>query len=314
LEKEADVHFRRGVELYKEGDSAGALVEFRRAYDLAPNYRILYNIGQTCYQLQRYADAMRALRTYLTTGKNRIPAARRTSVESDLRMLASHVADVAVRVNADGAQITVDDEPAGVSPLREPVLVSIGRRRISATKGERHAERFVDVAVGDHADVTLDLPPEAPAAAAPATIPATPAPSPAPAARALSPAPPTAMGVGRAHDAAPSGGPGAAAWIFWGTTGVLAAGAAVTGALTLKSKSDLNAQLATFPGNASRIDASRNRGKTLALTTDALGGAAIVAGGLALWLTFAGHAGPSEKAGVEVGLGPGNVQLRGRFQ
>jgi hypothetical protein len=314
-EKDAEVHFRRGVELYKEGDAAGALVEFRRAYDLAPNYRILYNIGQTYYQLQRYADAVRALRAYVAASKGHLTAARRASVESDLRMLSAHVADIDVRVNVEGAQIAVDDDPAGVSPLREPYLVSIGRRKVSATKGDRRVERFVDVATGDHASVVLELPPEAapppaPAASAPAPPahepPAPPAPPPPPAATAV-----TAVPVG---EAPPASGNSAARWILWGTTGVLAAGTAVTGALTLKSKSDLSAQLNTFPGNGSQIDAARNRGKSLALVTDVLSGAAVVAAGLALWVTLSGRSAPTGKADVEVGAGPGELLLRGRFQ
>jgi hypothetical protein len=45
--KDAEAHFHRNVDLYKDSDYGGALVEFQRAYDLAPNYRVLFNLGQT---------------------------------------------------------------------------------------------------------------------------------------------------------------------------------------------------------------------------------------------------------------------------
>ncbi|MBV9946426.1 MAG: tetratricopeptide repeat protein, partial [Myxococcales bacterium] len=43
--EDASVHFKRGLQLFDEGDYTLALVEFNRAYQLAPNYRALYNIA-----------------------------------------------------------------------------------------------------------------------------------------------------------------------------------------------------------------------------------------------------------------------------
>ena len=43
---EASQHFRSGVAFYKDHDFAAALVEFKRAYELVPNYGVLYNLGQ----------------------------------------------------------------------------------------------------------------------------------------------------------------------------------------------------------------------------------------------------------------------------
>src|ERR1043165_5818761 len=63
--KEAGKHFQRGVTLYNEADYRAALVEFKRAYEIAPNSAVLYNIGQTYYQLQNYAAALVALGRYL---------------------------------------------------------------------------------------------------------------------------------------------------------------------------------------------------------------------------------------------------------
>ena len=65
---DAASHFRHGVSLYKDADYEGALVEFRRAQDVSPNFRVLYNIGQCLYQLQRYAEALHAFEDYLTQG------------------------------------------------------------------------------------------------------------------------------------------------------------------------------------------------------------------------------------------------------
>ncbi len=80
---DARSHFTRAVELFKEGDFRAALIEFQRAYDASPNYKVLYNLGQTNLELQDYAGALRAFRGYLDGGGRDIPAARRTQVEAD---------------------------------------------------------------------------------------------------------------------------------------------------------------------------------------------------------------------------------------
>ena len=71
-------HFEHGVELYREGDFRAALIEFQRAYEASPNYKVLYNLGQTNLELQDYAGALKALRGYLEGGGGAVPAARRT--------------------------------------------------------------------------------------------------------------------------------------------------------------------------------------------------------------------------------------------
>ncbi len=286
--REAEAHFHRGVELYKESDYGGALVEFKRAYEIAPNYRVLYNLGQTYFQLQRWAEALEALQDYLTQGGAQIAPEKRASVESDVRQLENRIGQVEVKVNLDGAQIMVDDQAAGTSPLAQPIVVSVGHRKVSATKaGLPEQERFLDVAAGDHATVELDFPP--PVAAAPA-----PRPAPAPVVAAAPPPPPPEHHSGK--------------WIAWGIAAGLGAATAVTGVLTLVFNSSLSKDLNAFPGDANTIHGDRTNTQTFGVVTDALIGATVVAGGIAIVLTATDHA-PK----TEVGFTPGGVQLRGSF-
>src|SRR6266540_2275305 len=72
---DARVHFDRGIELFGEGSYEAALVEFDRAYQIAPSYRIQYNVGRIHRQLNHYAEALNAFQEYLTRGGSSIPAA-----------------------------------------------------------------------------------------------------------------------------------------------------------------------------------------------------------------------------------------------
>jgi hypothetical protein len=292
--KEAEAHFRRGVDLYKDNDSGGALVEFKRAYQLAPNYRVLFNLGQTYFQLQRYADALRTLQAFVAQGGAQIAADRRAAVEADVRQLENRVGQVEIRTNVDGAQLLVDDEAAGVAPLAQAVAVSVGHRKIAAMKpGLPTQERYVDVAAGDHVGVVLDFP------ATPPALAGTPTPTPT-----LAPASASASAPAPASAPARTG-----TWIAWGVTGAFGAATVVTGVLALAAKSDLSTQLDTFPGNPGAIDSARTRTKTFGVASDALLGATVLAGGVAVYVTLAG----SSRTPAEVGIGPRGLQLRGRY-
>ncbi|WP_437798526.1 PEGA domain-containing protein [Sorangium sp. So ce693] len=305
--EEADARFRRGVELYNEVDYGAALTEFRRAYELAPAYQVLYNIAGTCYQLKDYACALRAFEKYLADGGAQIPGSRRAEVERDIAVLRSRVATVEISTSAPGVEISVDGMPVGETPLPEPLLMSAGRRRIVAEAPGRPAVlRVVDVAGGDHVQLKIELP-EARTRQGPGEG--------AGGAPAPPPAPPSASLMDHRAPRQQRSVP-----LFpWLATGALTVGAAATGVLALGASGDLGAELDRYPGDARAIERARARSEALALTTDLLAGAAVLAGGLSIYLTVAG-AGPeradAERASsppVSLKIAPASLELAGSF-
>src|SRR5437660_298224 len=65
---EAMPHFQKAVELYDENDFANALIEFKRAYEIAQDWHVYFNIAQTAYQVQNYALALESFQKYLDGG------------------------------------------------------------------------------------------------------------------------------------------------------------------------------------------------------------------------------------------------------
>jgi hypothetical protein len=155
---ETKVHFQRAVKLYAEEDYRGALVEFKRAYELSSNNAILYNIGQTHFQLRDYASALAAFEKYLASATS-IAAARRADVERDLEDLRGRIAKVTVEISAPGATVSVDDVAVGKSPLPAALTVSAGVRKFTAAKeGLPSITKTVELAGGDKATVKLEFP------------------------------------------------------------------------------------------------------------------------------------------------------------
>jgi hypothetical protein len=298
----AETHFRHGVTLYKDGDYEGALVEFRRAQDLSPNYRVLYNVGQSLYQLQRYADALTAFERYLAEGGTKLTPARRTAVEADVQALRARVGEVEIGVNEDGAEVRVDDQVMGTSPLAASVRVSVGHRRIVVSKaGKASIERFVDVAVGDHAKVDFAFPTSVAEVTPPAEAPA------AVKEEITAPQPPTSPA------AEPASSAQELTWLPWTATGVLAAGTALTGVLTLTSKQSLSNDLATYPGDPNAISQDRSRAKTFSVASDVFLAATAVSLGVALYVTLRSHHARTGAKDMWLRFGAGDVRLEGDF-
>lgn len=278
--KKAGKHFQRGVALYNEADYRAALVEFRRAYETAPNPAVLYNIGQTYYQLQSYAQALTTFERYLAESGEQ--AAHAKEVEDTVDILRSRVGKLQIAVNLDGCEVTVDDELAGKTPIGEPVLVSIGRRKVIAMCEGRAAEtRVVEVAAGDLLEVKIAL-----------------------AANAL---PASALRADR-----PAGSKSSTNWrkVGWISTGVLAAAAATTGVLALMASSDLDDERSTYPSSLDALDDKASKLRRLSLAADVLGAATLVVGGITLTYTLTSS---KSKEKVQLSVAPTSVLLSGSF-
>jgi tetratricopeptide (TPR) repeat protein len=286
--KKAGKHFQRGVALYNEADYRAALVEFRRAYETAPNPVVLYNIGQTYYQLQSYAQALTTFERYLVeSGES---AAHRKEVDDTVDILRSRVGKLQVAVNLDGCQVTVDDELVGETPIREPVLVSIGRRKVIAMCEGRSAEtRVVEVAAGDLLEMKIFLAPNL----------------------ALSPA---AESGARARSTGSDSGRSAATWrkVGWIATGALAAGTIATGVLALIASSDLEDERKTYPSSLEALDDKSSKLRKFSLAADILGASTVIVGGVTLTLTLTRSRSRSPEK-VQLSVGPTRMSLSGTF-
>src|SRR5262245_19134326 len=77
----ARAHFARGLALAAKGGYQEALDEFNRAYEISPQFAVLYNIAQCQVALGHPLAAIDALSLYLRDGGDRIPALRLQQVQ-----------------------------------------------------------------------------------------------------------------------------------------------------------------------------------------------------------------------------------------
>lgn len=260
-------HFERGAALFKEGSFDAALAEFKRAYEIVPNYKVLYNIGQSQIERHDYVAALRAFEDYLRQGAADVPSERREAVEREIANLKTRVASVAVKSNVRGAELFVDGVSVGTLPLATDPLVSAGTRRLSLKKtGYAPLERTVSVAGGDHPEVEMNLEPlpSAVGSESQPTGPVTPIEKP---------------------ESRPVR---TATWVSLAATGVFTGAAITFGLLAKKSNEDLDTELARYPADGGRIDDVRSRVKLEAALTDGFGVAAAASAILTVYFALSG--------------------------
>lgn len=295
---EAGAAFERGVGFFRDGDYTAAMVEFKKAYELDPNWRVLYNLGQTSKELREYSAALTSFERYLAEGGDQIDAERKKKVEGWITELKGKVATLNLKIAVEGADVTVDDIAVGKTPLDKPLVVNAGRRKISVTKsGYAPLNRFIDVAGTEQKSLELEL------------------------------VPLTGQGGGGTVDTGGKPSPlgpaeqpeGASPWP-WAAFGIAAAAGtatAVLGGLALSKKSDFEDQLTTYPNDAGAIDDARDEARTLAIAADVMGGVTIAAVVVTI-VGFAvegtkGDSATQGRAPVRFTAGPTWVGLDGSF-
>jgi hypothetical protein len=261
---EALTHFKGGVDLYEENDFAGALVEFKRAYDMSQDYHVLFNMAQTYYQLQNYAAALSTFARYLDTGGAAIDKKRHAYVEGEMQRLHGRVAQVHVTVNVAHADILVDDEKVGTSPLEQPITVSQGKRKITAlVQGKPPVTKMLEVAGGDSVDIALLIQSES-----------------------VTPPPPPPVIV-ETRRRIP--------WAAWGVAGGLFVVWGATGVTALVFSGVAQGKLTTYGATASEISTAQNEAKAFALVSDISLGCTVVAVSVAFVMTLLTKPEPVDK-------------------
>lgn len=284
---EASQRFKAGVAFYKDGDFPAAMVEFKRAYDLLPNYNVLYNLGQTARELKDYAAALSAFERYLAEGGKKIDAKRSKEITLAVEELRRKVGKLKITTNVEGAEISVDDASLGPAPLKDAVVVNAGRRKVGATaSGYTPLSRQVDVASMAETAVSLEL-------AKVEQVPIGPPPD--------RPKEPAGFKIPLS------------AWLAGGGTAACLVLTGVMGGLAVSARGSLKDALGTFPGNAATIADAQSRTRTFAVATDVFTGLSIAGAAATATLLVLGNRGEKPAPAAAFGVTPGGVMVSGSF-
>lgn len=124
-EDQAVKAFDAGTKYFEEKKFLPAAESFRTAYQLRPNWKLLYNIAQSEAAAKRNGIALETFEKYLTNGGDEIPKERSDEVIAEIRRLREIVGSVEI-VAPDGAIVIVDGFLRETVPLPGPLLIAAG--------------------------------------------------------------------------------------------------------------------------------------------------------------------------------------------
>ena len=147
--------YESGKVLYTDGDNAGALVKFTSAYNTSQDPRLLWNMAACEKNLRHYSKALKLVRQYVKDGDKFLSDQDKKEAEDLIKVMEPFTTKLQVNVDEAGAEVAVDEEVLGQSPVPE-ALVDIGQRKVRVRK-EGFEEYTKDLPVGGAAQVSLDV-------------------------------------------------------------------------------------------------------------------------------------------------------------
>lgn len=276
--QEATKLFKQGNKLFNNGDYQAALEKFQQARKLYPSHRIDLNIASTLKEMGRHVEAAEAYETFLGRGGTLAPPEIIRAARASLEALQGQLGRVKLRCSENGADVKLDDQPVGQTPLEKWIYLKPGSHALEVCKeGFLCRRETLSFVAGDRKELQFELEakPKAPLPAATVT-------TPAPAIE-----PPTPVVTEEA--APPEKRPQWKATAGWITLGVGAA-SLVTGVVfgvMVKSKADEYADGVAQNMTYTELEEIRDAGERfekVEIATLVVGGVAMAAGGgLLLW-------------------------------
>ncbi len=154
--QEAAQRFDRGLELFDQGDNAGALAEFKRTYEILPNPTVLYNIGLVYAAMLRPVEAVDALEPAIASGG--LAGKQLERAQQTLADQKSRIGRLTVTTTPEGAHVEVDNVEVAVTPFAAPIRISEGSHIIGAVaEGYAPARKELVIAGNSDANLHLDL-------------------------------------------------------------------------------------------------------------------------------------------------------------
>lgn len=229
-----------------------ALAAYTKAHELVPNPKIYYPMAIAAEKLEKWVDVATHFRAFLAGVPDADPKMK-ADAEKRLENAKLNIGVLALSITPDGAQISIDGNVVGTSPLTEPLFLGPGEYTMSITAdGYKAMEQKLAIEAGSESERSFEL-------ESAAVIIDTPRPPPPPPEIPMPPKPSKVM-----------------LFVAGGATLAFVAGATATGIIAVGKSGTWHDEDA----DPDLREDARQSGKSMALLTDGLVLGTIVAGAL----------------------------------
>jgi hypothetical protein len=148
--------YQAATTLVDAHDFASALAKYKEAYDASNDPRLLFDMAVCERDLHAYARMQGLLLRYLREAGDTLSSEQRTDIDAALAAIHALVGTVNLAVSEAGAEVTVDGEIVGTTPLGAPFAVDAGKHSLAVKKrGFDTVEENIDVPGGNEATVAI---------------------------------------------------------------------------------------------------------------------------------------------------------------
>lgn len=156
----ARVRFQEGVEEFDQGNYTAARVAFLQAYTLKKHPAVLLNLAQS--ELRIPGEEALAARHFAQYLREVPDSPSLVEAQKGLAEAKRKCATVTLRVDEDDAEVLLDHEPVGTTPLPDPLYLKPGTYSIKVLKGDLVKSETVVAAAGKEETLTVRLASKAP--------------------------------------------------------------------------------------------------------------------------------------------------------
>ncbi|AUX29421.1 MULTISPECIES: PEGA domain-containing protein [Sorangium] len=157
----AKADYELGKSLFDHGDYANAFIKFEQAYALSKDVRLLWNMVVCKSNMHRYRHVLTLVEQLRQADRGVLTPQDWATMNALERSAEALVGRLDMAVSEAGAEVTIDDAPAGKTPLPDKVIVDSGTRRIRVEKpGFKEHVRVEDVVPGATVVVNVQLEPQ----------------------------------------------------------------------------------------------------------------------------------------------------------
>lgn len=150
----------QGLALREQGRDEEALRVFELALEHGRDARVLAQVAFAEQALGRWVAASQHLQEALAQTSHPWLTDKRDLLAAELAKIEAHLARIEVKINVEGATITINGNAVGTAPLTAPVVVEHGTVVVGArAEGHFEATRQLTLEPGSVARLELDLTP-----------------------------------------------------------------------------------------------------------------------------------------------------------
>jgi len=150
--------FFRGMKAFNKGNYPSALSLFLASNKLASKSVVIFNIAMCHRALFQYKRSIAAFGRYLKRKGRRIKPGRLRRVRRFNREMNRKLGRLVLAISPPGAQVKVDGEVVGVSPLARSVTIDPGKRLLEVSvTGYRTYTRTLEVLDGQRIKLSIRL-------------------------------------------------------------------------------------------------------------------------------------------------------------